>query len=128
MPLVIPDLISWVNHPLPGSPDPQFTRLLIVACIMVIAFQATREAVASWSSWVRKVKREKQQLLALLVVNGLALIAAAMRDDPIRVITALLAATFAVIAASLFVRFKNDGSTDPVYPQLYPSSLLRRLR
>lgn len=124
----LPDVIAWLNHPIPGEPDPQFTRLVIVFLIMAIAFGATREARTYWRTWARRVKREKQQILGLLVVNGLALIAAAMRDDPIRIITALLGATFAVIAVSLFVRFRNDGSVDPVYPQLYPRAILARLR
>ncbi len=126
--MTLPDVVSWLNQPIPGNPDPQTTRLLIVALVMVIAFATTKQARASWRGWARRVKREKQQFMALLVVNGLALIAAAMRDDPIRVITGLFAITFAGIAVSLLIRFRNDGSTDPVYPQLYPRAILARLR
>jgi hypothetical protein len=126
--VILPDIIGWLNQPVWGDPDPQFTRLIIGLFVMAVAFRWTRDALTSWPTWARKVKREKQWLSALLVVNGLLLIAAANRDDPVRILTLVLGGVFVGLASSLYIRFKNDGSTAPVYPALYPSNIFARLR
>lgn len=125
---MIVDIVSFFNTPMPGDPDPVASRLIILFFVMAVATRWTLLSVRHWHLWAREVKREKQWLTALLITNGILLVTAAQRDDPVRVGTVILGVVFAGLASSMFFRFKNDGSTEPVYPRLYPSSILRRFR
>lgn len=123
----MPDIIGWLNKPIPGDPNPTITRMIIVLFVMAVAFRWTQNMVNRWTSYARETKRTTQWLTVVLIANGFGLVAAAQRDDPVRVATAVLGVSFAGLATSMYVRFRNDGSTDPVYPYLYPSSIFSRL-
>lgn len=118
------DMISFLNNPLPG--DPQGIRGVIVMLVMVVAFLWTQGNIRHWSTRDRRTKRVIPWLTAVLILNGFALLASAQRDDPIRVITALLGVVFVGLSIALLLRLPGDNSTQPVYPHLYPLALWKR--
>lgn len=125
---MIPNILEWLNEPLPGDPDPIVTRTIVGFFIMIVATKWTYNMVSRWPGWVREQRRVTLWLTSILVGNGAALLAAMERDDPVRIATGILAVSFAGTATAMLVRFANDDSTAPVYPWLYPSNIAARFR
>lgn len=123
-----PDIVGFFNHPVPGNPDPQATRIVILLFVMLVAFEWSRTMRRKWHEWSRKTKRVTQWVTIVLMSNGMLLITAAQRDDPIRVGTAVLGLAFLGFALSLYARFPGDDSSDPVYAQFYPDHVWQRIR
>ena len=94
------DPIALLNSEIPG--DPQTVRILITFVIGAAAFGWGRDVRRRWWDWDYGIRRNAIWLTGILIVNGLALIAASQRDDPLRLITAVLGTTFLGLAISLF--------------------------
>lgn len=109
------NIFDLLNTELPG--DPVRVRLAVLTLVAISAFLWPRDMRRNWNTWTRKGRRVTMAILPVLMSNGLLLIAAAQRQDPIRVSVGVLAASFVCLNIALLLNFENDNSTDRQYEE-----------
>lgn len=108
------DPIAFFNQPFPG--DPQTFRIIILLFVMAASFFWTRNMRVRWNGIWRNahdIRRVAMWQTALLVINGVLLLTAAQRDDPIRVGTACLGVVFIGLSTALFIKRPTRIFPDP---------------
>lgn len=109
------DFIAFLNRPLSFGLDPMTVRLGITAMVGLAAWLWPIDMRRYWAVWTRRGRRVTSWMLSIIIVVGILLIAAAQRQDPIRISTWLLAVVFIGLNAAMLFRPANDHSTDRQY-------------
>lgn len=109
----------------PFGLDPALTRLAFTLIVAGAIFHWVRDVRRFWvDTWTRRTRRINSAMLSVILVNAALLLSAAQREDPLRVGTWLLAASFVFLNGAMLYAPRNDNSYDRQYAHLLP----RRLR
>lgn len=118
--------IEFLNQEFaPFGLDPAITRLVFTLIVAGAVFHWAKDVHRFWAStWTRRTRRINAAMLSVIIVNAALLLSAAQREDPLRVGTWLLAASFVFLNGAMLYAPVNDNTHDRQYVHLFR----RRLR